>query len=184
MVGIIKVSEVLKMNAIKRRDKILEILRMSEEPISANQLASECGVSRQIIVGDVAILRASGGDIQATPRGYILNDAKSRQAGHIHRIACVHNSNQMEEELQICVDHGVSVLDVIVEHPVYGQLTAPLRLSTRYDISQFVKLINEKGAHALSELTEGVHLHTLSCPTEEAYERVCAELKKAGILYK
>lgn len=170
------------MNAAERRELVLSILKEAEEPISATQLAKRCGVSRQIIVGDVALLRAGGEDVAATPRGYVLVSVESEHADHIHQIACTHDAAGMEKELQICVDFGCSVLDVIVEHPVYGQLTAPLRLNSRYDIAQFIKLVNEKEAHALSELTAGVHLHTLSCPSEEAYQRVCAELKKEGFL--
>jgi transcriptional regulator of NAD metabolism len=84
----------------------------------------------------------------------------------------------------ICVDHGCSVVDVVVEHPVYGQIVGQLQISSRYDIQQFVKKVSEQSAHSLLELTDGIHLHTLSCPSEDAYQRVCQALDKAGILLK
>ena len=86
----------------------------------------------------------------------------------------------MEAELQMMVDNGCTVLDVIVEHPVYGQLTGALQLSSRYDVRQFILRAN--AAQPLSLLTEGVHLHTLSCPDEAAFGRVRGELAGAGFL--
>ena len=48
------------MNAAERRIKITHLLAQSDGPVSATALAAQCGVSRQIIVGDVALLRAGG----------------------------------------------------------------------------------------------------------------------------
>ncbi len=170
------------MKADVRREKIMDILKGRNEPVSASALAREFSVSRQIVVGDVAILRASGEDIAATPRGYVLQGTQPE--GRIHRVACIHSRDDMEKELNLCVDYGCSVLDVIVEHPVYGQLTGELQVHSRYDVSQFMELAGQEGAHALSELTDGVHLHTLDCPSDEAFERVCAALREAGFLYE
>ena len=56
------------MNTIDRREDIVRRLTISAEPISASSLAAAYGVSRQIIVGDIALLRASGEKISSTPR--------------------------------------------------------------------------------------------------------------------
>ena len=80
------------------------------------------------------------------------------------------------------VDNGCAVLDVIVEHPVYGQLTGALQLASRYDVQQFIRRAD--AAQPLSLLTEGVHLHTLSCPGEDAFARVVEELDRAGFLLR
>ena len=96
------------------------------------------------------------------------------------RVACRHAAQDMERELQIMVDNGCTVLDVIVEHPVYGQLTGALGLSSRYDVSQFV--LRAGAAQPLSLLTEGIHLHTLACPDEACFRRVREELARAGFL--
>ncbi len=170
------------MKADTRREKIMAALRESREPISASTLAQEFSVSRQIIVGDIAILRAAGADIAATPRGYLLGSGQPE--GVIRRVACLHDLDGMEEELNICVDYGCSVLDVIVEHPVYGQLTGELQVHSRYDVSQFIQKAKQENAHALSELTDGVHLHTLECPSLQAFERVCAALRANGYLFE
>ena len=150
------------MTTQERRAAILETLSRSPQPVSAAALARRFGVSRQLIVGDVALLRAGGEAIAATAR------------------ACRHEAAGMEAELQIMVDNGCTVLDVIVDHPVYGQLTGALQLSSRYDVRRFIQ--RSSAAQPLSLLTEGVHLHTLSCPDEDAFRRVLEELRGAGFL--
>ena len=165
------------MKAQSRRNAIMEVLQKEEQPISASTLAKRYNVSRQIIVGDVALLRAGGADISATPKGYLL----ARDRGGIQRqIVCIHSGEQMGKELYICVDNGCCVLDVIVEHPLYGQLTGPLQLSSRYDVAQFIA--RSHTAQPLSVLTGGIHLHTLLCPSEDAYRRVLDALRQAGFL--
>lgn len=165
------------MDALHRRQEILKALQQSTQPLSASALAKTLGVSRQIIVGDVALLRAGGTDIYATPRGYVLTRSNTNL---IRTLACRHTAAEMEAELCAMVDHGCTVLDVIVEHPVYGQLTGPLQLTSRYDISQFI--LRSREAQPLSLLTEGIHLHTLACPDEAAYERVVQDLRRLGFL--
>ena len=59
------------MTASERRQQIARLLSASQAPISATTLSQELGVSRQIIVGDIALLRAAGQEITATARGYV-----------------------------------------------------------------------------------------------------------------
>ncbi len=164
-----------------RRQAILERLQGAEVPLSASALAGEFSVSRQAIVGDIALLRAAGNEIDATPRGYLL---RREQGGLLRQVACVHTQEDMGRELEICVDNGCTVLDVVVEHPVYGQLTGLLQISSRYDIRQFLEQVERHRAKPLSVLTEGVHLHTLRCPDEAACRRVTAALEKEGFLWQ
>lgn len=169
------------MNADARRRGILEALRSSASPQAAAALAARFGVSRQVVVGDIALLRAYGNDISATPRGYVLE----RDTGMIVRtLACVHSAQDMQRELNIMVDNGCVVKDVIVEHPIYGQLTGSLELKSRYDVKNFVERSAQAEALPLSSLTDGLHLHTLLCPDEEAFRRVVAELGDAGFLFE
>lgn len=163
--------------AEERRKGIEQVLSQSPGPVSAAALARRFGVSRQIIVGDVALLRAAGAAIDATPRGYVT---RRGSAGLVRQVACRHAAADMEQELNIMVDNGCTVLDVAVDHPVYGQLTGALHLRSRYDVQQFVARCAE--ARPLSVLTEGIHLHTLICPDEAAWERVRAALAAAGFL--
>ena len=165
------------MDAQERRQAIARRLEGASGPVSAAVLAREHSVSRQIIVGDIALLRAGGMDIAATPRGYVL---PAPAAGLVRTLACRHRADQMEEELNAMVDQGCTVVDVIVEHPLYGQLTGPLQLSSRYDVAQFIA--RSHTAQPLSVLTGGIHLHTLLCPSEDAYRRVLDALRQAGFL--
>lgn len=167
------------MRAEERRAAILEILRGTGKPVSATTLAGRFSVSRQIIVGDIALLRAAGANISATPRGYVILGETS---GIVRRVACQHGAAGMEAELNAVVDQGCTVVDVIVEHPVYGQLTGSLQLSSRYDVQQFLRRCAASDAQPLSLLTEGIHLHTLACPDQAAFDRVQAALREMGIL--
>lgn len=169
------------MDAAHRRKTITRILEEAKAPVSAASLAKEFSVSRQIIVGDVALLRAGGLDIAATPRGYVL---PKEGVGLVRTVACVHPGEAMARELEIMVDQGCQVLDVVVEHPVYGQLTGQLRLASRYDVQEFIRLVSQSNARPLSDLTGGIHLHTLRCPDEDSYRRVLADLEREGILYR
>lgn len=168
------------MTAEERREGVWKALARSSQPVSASALAKEFGVSRQIIVGDVALLRAAGEDISATPRGYLLKQGDA--AGLIRTVACRHTAEGMEAELNTMVDQGCTVLDVIVEHPIYGQLTGSLQLHSRYDVQQFIARCREADAAPLSLLTEGIHLHTLSCPDETRYRLVLSSLRELGFL--
>lgn len=167
------------MQAEQRRQAILKKLQKAQQPVSATVLAAQFSVSRQVIVGDIALLRAGGADISATPRGYIILSSPS---GLVHQIACRHDAAGMEAELNVIVDNGCTVLDVIVEHPVYGQLTGALQLASRYDVQQFIRRNETSDAVPLSALTEGIHLHTVSCPDTAALERICTALREMGIL--
>ena len=169
------------MTAEQRRQEILTLLEQTDTPLSAAALAHRFSVSRQIIVGDVALLRAGGMEIFATPRGYIL---PGEPAALTRTVACVHSGGEMARELEIMVDQGCQVVDVVVEHPVYGQLTGQLHLSSRYEVQEFIRSVSENQAKLLSDLTGGIHLHTLRCPSEEAYQRVLEELDRAGFLLK
>ena len=140
-------------------------------------LAEKFSVSRQIIVGDIALLRSSGEEILATPRGYVT---PKEARGLVRRIAVKHTPQQMADELNTIVDNGCTVIDVTVEHPVYGQLTGPLQISSRYEVGQFIERC--RSAEPLSRLTDGIHLHTLLCPDEAAFERTKDALRALGLL--
>jgi transcriptional regulator of NAD metabolism len=165
------------MNAETRRREILTLLAGTDAPVSATTLAGKFDVSRQIIVNDVAFLRAAGSSLIATPRGYIL---QKQDKGITHQIACLHDGDGMRAELYTIVDAGCKIIDVVVEHPVYGQLVGMLQLSTRGDIDEFINRCSD--AKPLSSLTGGVHLHTILCPSDDAFVRVKEELKKLKIL--
>ena len=167
------------MTAIERRNAIYQVLS-ADTPISATALAGRFGVTRQVVVGDIALLRAEGRSVIATPRGYIIPVPD----GFLRTIACVHNAAQTRDELNAMVDCGCTVIDVVVEHPVYGQLTAPLAISSRYDVEQFIEKMASASASPLSALPEGIHLHTLSCPDAQVFDHLCDKLREMGMLFE
>ncbi len=169
-----------KLTGEQRREKLLAWLKESC-PLTGSELARRASVSRQVIVQDMTLLKARSHPILATSQGYIyLTGSEEPKAEKV--IACKHDRARTEEELLLLVDHGVSVDDVIIEHPVYGQLTALVRVSTRSEAFEFIEKIQSTGAAYLSELTGGIHLHTISAPDAERIDKACAALKKAGFL--
>lgn len=70
------------MDASRRRVRILDYLRAAKAPVSATALAKKLSVSRQIIVGDVALLRAAGEAVTATPRGLCAGPAQAGAHPH------------------------------------------------------------------------------------------------------
>ena len=170
------------MNAAQRRERILTRLNSAGAPLSASTLAAELGVSRQIVVGDVALLRAGGAQIDATPRGYQLHPAEK---GYTGILACVHSTeDEMRTELYTVVDQGGIVVDVAVENSLYGELRGNLNLASRYDVDNFIQQAADTPECLLSRMTGGVHLHTLCCPDEKTSHRIEAALENAGVLYK
>ncbi|MBA5711708.1 transcription repressor NadR [Bacillus velezensis] len=178
-------TEGTKLTGAKRRDMLLHWLKEAGSPLTGGELAKKANVSRQVIVQDISLLKAKSEPIIATSQGYLyisMNAGGEKNAERI--IACLHGPERTEEELELIVDEGVTIKDVIIEHPVYGDLTAAIRVSTRKEVKQFMDHINSTNAAYLSQLTGGVHLHTLSAPTKERIDQACQALDDAGILIK
>lgn len=168
------------MTASTRREKITLLLSKADCPMSASFLADALCVSRQIIVGDVALLRAANVPIIATPRGYVLE--KSNSEHKTYTVACKHKKADLLQELYCIVDCGCKVLDVTVEHPVYGQISGQLHIESRYDADLFYKKLCESDAQPLSSLTGNAHLHNIICPSQEHYKNLCATLAEKNLL--
>jgi hypothetical protein len=134
------------------------------------------------VVQDVAILRASGEEILATPTGYRLPVESAR--AHRAILACKHPPERTEEELLILLDHGVRILDVIVEHPIYGELKGSLMLESRADLQDFLGRVRASHAALLSSLTSGVHLHTVEASRPEMIARAKGQLRARGFLLR
>lgn len=165
-----------------RRSAIIDVLKKSKTPITGTDLSEHFDVSRQIIVQDIAIIRASGTNVIATSSGYILPQKTDRKK-IIKTFVSKHiGFDRMEEELYIVVEYGGKVIDVIVEHPVYGEIVGTLHLSTIEDVDAFIKKVKETGAKPLSILTEGDHFHTIEVPSEKIYDLIMAELREKGFI--
>ena len=166
----------------ERRNEILALLAEAEGPLTGSHLSALFGVTRQIIVGDVAVLRARGEEIIATPRGYLLY--RQARSGLERTVAVRHGSSDedLAQELKLIVGLGGTVLDVTVEHPLYGEITANLQLASKADVAQFIEKMKELQAEPLLVLTDGFHLHRLAAPTSEVMEQILAALRQAGFL--
>ncbi|UOQ45237.1 transcription repressor NadR [Halobacillus salinarum] len=173
-----------KLKTDERREHILSLLKQHGKPVTGSSLAEEMNVTRQVIVGDVSLLKAQGEPIVATSQGYMYMTEAKDELGYERTIVCKHSPAETELELNILVDHGVHVQDVVVEHPIYGDLTAQLRISNRRDVRKFIERIDSTNSSFLSELTDGIHTHKIYSDSEEALEEAVEELSEAGILVK
>lgn len=168
----------------QRREKILEVLSNSKGPMSASALAGEFQVSRQIIVGDIALLRASGVNVFATPKGYICKSGNVTDFPFpfVAMVACKHSKEQLVSELYTIVDFGGCVIDVTIEHAIYGQLSGSLDIHSRHDVNEFVNKVVTGQGRPLSDLTGGIHLHRIGCKDQKTFDLISQELKKLNIL--
>lgn len=172
----------LNLTTKNRRDEIIKALKESETPVKGTEIAKQFGVSRQVIVQDIAILRARGEEIVATPQGYMILK-KYEVPKIVKTITSSHEGyDEIEDELNIIVDMGGKILDVTVEHPVYGEITSKLMLESRKEIEEFIKQIKDEKAEPLSKLTGGIHLHTIEVPSEEVFEEIKNRLKDKNYL--
>lgn len=167
------------MKADERRNHIVEMLIREKKAIKGTALAENFNVTRQIIVKDIAILRAKGNNIIATPDGYMINDNNSRVKSII---AVNHSDSEMIKELEIVVKYGGIIEDVIVEHPLYGEIKGVLMIKNLNDLNKYKKSLEQVDARPLSVLTNGVHLHTISVDCIENMDLIKEELKKEGFI--
>ena len=162
----------------QRREKILEQLKAASGPISASQLASRFGVSRQVIVQDVALLRANGEDIQATASGYLLQDA----ALCSRVFKSYHSDEDTARELTLCVDLGGCVKDIFVYHRAYGVIRGELNIRSRLDVQRFLDDVPSGKSTLLKNTTSGYHYHTVTADSEEILDLIQQALMDHGFL--
>jgi transcriptional regulator of NAD metabolism len=170
------------MGGTARREQLAALLRAANgEPVAGAELANRLGVSRQVIVQDIALLRANGRRFIGTPGGYLLL-GETAPTTLIAVLPCRHGIEQVEQELNIMVDCGLRVLDVVVEHPLYGELRGNLMISERADVQRFLVGLRNGEYSMLSALTGGVHLHTVEAPAQTNLAQARQQLGEAGIL--
>ena len=160
------------MEGEKRREEIISCLTKSTQPISGTELARNFHVSRQVIVQDIALLRATNKNILSTNRGYILYNPKNPPSGAKRILPVFHTSDRIREE----------VLDVVVEHEVYGQITADLFLKNRGDVDDFMEKLLKNNSNPLNILTNGEHYHTIEAESEEILDMIEEKLSQRGFL--
>lgn len=166
------------MKAELRRKEIISRLVSKNGPVSGSELAEALDVSRQIIVHDIAILKAAGYEILSTHSGYILNETPKAERAFKVR----HMSDRTKEELSLIVDMGGTVDDVFVWHKVYGKVQAKLNIFSKRGIEQFIDGINSGRSTELMNITDGYHYHTVKADSNETLDKIEKELKIRGFL--
>lgn len=163
------------MNSKERRETIVQNLSDNKKPIKGAELAKKFGVTRQVIVKDIAILRAEGCSIIATPEGYMFDN---NIGDNIKRIIAVsHTKQDIENELYTIIKYGGKVEDVIIEHSLYGEIRAMLKISNIAELEHFIDKLNKNKAEPLSKLTQGVHLHTIEAKDKETIDKIIKALQ-------
>ncbi|MDO4288705.1 MAG: transcription repressor NadR [Eubacterium sp.] len=161
-----------------RRNAIAALLKNSDAPISGAALGQKFSVSRQVIVQDIALLRTRYPQIISTHRGYILS--KPAAVRWIFKVN--HGRGDIAQELNMIVDTGARVVDVFVRHPIYGEIKAPLNIASRRDVELFSQRLATEDIRPLTEITDGIHYHTVEAESADRLELVRERLAGAGIL--
>lgn len=168
------------MSGKERRNRITEFLADCDEPVSGTALAKEFGVSRQVIVQDIALLRSSQFSILSTNRGYLLQKPVSYGVNRIFK--CRHSDADTEQELNCIVDQGGTVDDVFVNHKVYGKIRAAMHIRSRRDVKKFIEEIGGGKSTLLKKVTSDYHYHTVSASSAEILNAIEKELSELGFL--
>ena len=166
-----------------RREKIVELLAASVSPLSGSALARACGVSRQVVVQDVALLRSRGVAVGSTSRGYVLETSAATGPSRSRRLVkCRHTVDETEAELTLVVDLGATVDDVLVNHRVYGLIRSELGISSRRDVERFMEAVRSGASEPLMQVTSGYHFHHVSADSKDVLDEVEQALGEAGFL--
>ena len=165
------------MTGAERRDFIIDQIKNSSTPVSGTVLARKCQVSRQVIVQDIALLRASGYQVFSTNRGYVLQEARASRVFKVQ-----HTDEQLEEELCAIVDLGGCVKNVIVRHRVYGQIEADLGISSRRNVQEFLDDIKNGKSSPLKNITSNYHYHMVEADSQKTLDMIEQMLREKGFL--
>lgn len=168
------------MTGEERRAFIVEQIKKSNKPLSGTKLAEACDVSRQVIVQDIALIRASGYDILSTNRGYIIQEQQSFR----RTFKVQHTEEQVEEEMNAIVDFGGKLINVSVNHRVYGHMEAELNIGSRRKVNEFMEDIKSGKSSPLMKITSNYHYHVVEAESEEVLDEIEAMLEKKGILIR
>lgn len=166
------------MKANDRRKAIVNLLLSSNEAISGGKLSEEFGVSRQIIVQDITVLKGSGYDILSTHNGYLIQ--KSPLKERVFKV--YHTTDQTEDELNLIVGLGGTVVDVYVWHKVYGKVVAPLNIFSFLHVKQFIEGVRTGKSTELMNITGGYHYHTIRAESDEILNKIYTVLKDRGYI--
>ena len=166
-----------------RKEALIQLLKEAQKPMNGQSLAEHFHVTRQVIVQDIAVLRADGAPILSTNRGYIYKENKANP--FVHKLFKVkHKEEDMEQELLAIVDNGGRVQNILIDHPVYGEIETLLKLSCGRDVEHFLNQVKTCDFPPLSELTDGIHYHLIEAENKQDLLYIEKALDKLGYLVK
>ena len=170
------------MTGEERRNRILSTLMEQAAPLSGTALANEFHVSRQVIVQDIALMRAENHDILSTNRGYLYRRLE-HQSSMPKRVFFVrHTDAQVLEEFMTIIELGGKILDVVVEHEIYGQIRVDLLIESDRDAREFHEKMKNSNDNPLMILTGDCHYHTVAAPSEKLLDLIAQALDDKGYL--
>ena len=170
------------MTGEERRIKILNRLQESDTPLTGTALAKMFCVSRQVIVQDIALMRAENCGILSTNKGYLLRSKKSDITQPKRVLFVKHTNDQVQDEFKTIIDLGGKILDVAVEHELYGQICVDLFIETESDAEDFYAKLASCRDNPLKVLTDDCHYHTVCAPSEKLLDLIEEELRKKGYM--
>ena len=170
------------MTGEERRNKILAMLKEQTSPLSGTLLANEFHVSRQVIVQDIALMRAESHDILSTNRGYLYRRVETEPAMPKRVFFVRHTTEQVLEEFMTVIELGGKILDVLVDHEIYGQIRVDLLIETDRDAREFNEKLQSTKDNPLKVLTDDCHYHTVAAPSEKLLDLIEQELDNKGYL--
>lgn len=166
------------MTTAQRRTEILKILKKADAPVAAKELAARFGVSRQVIVQDMAVIRVSTPGILSTTRGYVLQ----QDNGSSREFKVCHTPEQTEDEMNLIVDYGGHIKNISISHRLYGRISADMDIRSRQDVHEFVEALKNSRSSVLSNATSGYHYHLVAADTPERLDMIQQKLQEAGLL--
>ena len=155
-----------------RRSQMLQLLKERTAPISGTALAKAFHVSRQVIVQDIALMRAENHRILSTNKGYLCRSAEQENTQPKRVFFVRHQDSQVLEEFLTVIELGGRILDVAVEHEIYGQIRVDLLIETEQDARNFVEKIVACRDNPLKVLTDDCHFHTVAAPSEKLLDLI------------
>ena len=170
------------MTGEERRMKILGKLQETDTPLSGTALAKVFHVSRQIIVQDIALMRAENIGILSTNKGYLLRSKKTENTQPKRVFFVKHTTEQVLDEFNTIIELGGKILDVAVEHEIYGQICVDLFIETKADAADFHTKLMTCRDNPLKVLTDDCHYHTVSAPSERLLDYIEEDLRRKGYL--
>lgn len=166
------------MTTSQRRTEILQILKKADAPVAAKELAAHFGVSRQVIVQDMAVIRVSTPGILSTTRGYVLQ----QDNGSAREFKVCHTPEQTADEMNLIVDCGGHIKNISISHRLYGRISADMDIRSRQDVNEFMETLKNSRSSVLSNVTSGYHYHLVAADSQKRLDMIQAKLQEAGLL--